>query len=82
MELEGKWVRAFGGVAAQSVLIPQMNAAEITFLPMRLKCLVNKDGTIFQIIGFYAVFLYRDSTPTGFKKGLFEADRLWASTPQ
>ena len=47
MELEGKWVRAFGGVAAQSVLIPQMNAAEITFLPMRPKCLENKDGTIF-----------------------------------
>ena len=49
MELEGKWVRAFGGAAAQSVLIPQMNAAEITFLPMRPKCLQNKDGTIFKL---------------------------------
>ena len=47
MELEGKWVRAFGGAAAQSVLIPQMNATEITFLPIRPKFLKNKDGTIF-----------------------------------
>ena len=49
MELEGKWVRAFGDAAAQSVVIPQINAAEITFLPMRLKCLENKDGTIFRL---------------------------------
>ena len=47
MELEGKWVRAFGGAATQNVLIPQMSAAEITFLPMCPKCLLNKDGTIF-----------------------------------
>ena len=45
MELEGKWVRAFGGAAAQSVLIPQMNAAEITLLLMRPKCLLNESGT-------------------------------------
>lgn len=44
MELEGKWVRAFGGAATQSVLIPQINAAEITFLPMRPKCLRNDSG--------------------------------------
>ena len=49
MELEGKWVRAFGGAAAQSVLIPQMNAAEITLLPIRSKCWENKDGTIFRL---------------------------------
>ena len=49
MELEGKWVRAFGDAAAQSVLIPQMNAAEIILLPMRSKCLQNKDGTIFRL---------------------------------
>ena len=47
MELEGKWVRAFGGAATQNVLIPQMNTAEITFLPIRPKCLRNKAGTIF-----------------------------------
>ena len=47
MELEGKWVRALGGAATQNVLIPQMNTAEITFLPIRPKCLVNKDETIF-----------------------------------
>lgn len=45
MELEGKWVRAFGGAATQNVLIPQMNAAEITFLPIRPKCLLNESGT-------------------------------------
>ena len=47
MELEGKWVRVFGGAATQNALIPQMNAAEITFLPTRPKCLRNTDGTIF-----------------------------------
>ena len=46
MELAGKWVRAFGGAATQNVLIPQMNTAEITFLPMRPKCSLNKDETI------------------------------------
>jgi hypothetical protein len=47
MELEGKWVRAFGGAAGQNVLIPQMNTAEITLLPMHPKCLREKDETIF-----------------------------------
>lgn len=47
MELEGKWVRAFGGAATQNVLIPQMNATKITFLPMRPKCSLNEDETIF-----------------------------------
>ena len=42
MELEGKWVRAFGGAATQNVLIPQMNTAAITFLPMRPKYLQYK----------------------------------------
>jgi hypothetical protein len=46
MELDGKWVRAFGGAAAQNVLIPQTNAAEITFLPMRPKRSLNEDGTL------------------------------------
>ena len=49
MELEGKWVRAFGGAATHNVLIPQMNTAEITFLPICPKCLRNKAGTIFNL---------------------------------
>lgn len=56
MELEGKCVRAFGWAAAQNAFIPQMNVAEITYLPMRPKCFLNKDETIFKTISLAPCF--------------------------